>query len=148
MFGILPSHVFNRLSECPIDVVPPVVDSPRIVEGVEVIDTLLPVSKLTGRREDPLTLLKSQFSKDSRLLDSLLQELPTIPSDPNLSDADKVQLLAGKFDQGTPADNDAFVSRLMEVSDVLFPAQSKQAVQEVKQAAAEEHIDFKPEDIV
>lgn len=138
--NLLPIHVVERLKKNDFDVQLET-SAPNVISGVVEVDTLLPVSKFTGRREDPLTLLKSQFSKDSRLLDALLQQLPTIPSDPNLSDEDKVMMLAGKFDQGTPADNDALVQRLMSVSDMLFPQQTKAAVDAVVDAAKESGVD-------
>lgn len=108
---------------------------PHLIDGAQELETLLPVSKLIGRRADVLEVLALAFNRDSRLLDALLQELPTIPSDPNISDSDKVQMLVGRFDQGTRADNDALVERLMSVSDVLFPQQAENAEKIVFDAA-------------
>lgn len=113
----------------------------RILEGSVELETLLPVSKLTGRREDPIMLLKMQFSKDSRLLDALLQELPTIQSDPNISDSDRFDVLAQRLATGSPAEDDALRSELLRVSDMLFPEQKKAVEQEIERKVSD--IDFK-----
>lgn len=128
---MFPRFVVDRFStvylDCDIPIYPIDEDVPHLIDGVQELETLLPVSKLTGRRADVLEVLTLAFNKDSRLLDALLQELPTIPSDPNISDVERVQMLAGRFDQGTRADNDALVERLMSVSDVLFPKSAEHA---------------------
>lgn len=128
---MFPQFVCARFAAVDLDSVNPICptddDVPHLIDGVQELETLLPVSKLTGRRADVLEVLTLAFNKDSRLLDAMLQELPTIPSDPNISDTDKIQMLAGRFDQGTRADNDALVARLMSVSDVLFPKQAENA---------------------
>lgn len=124
---MFPQFVVERFASVDLDFVNPICptddDVPHLIDGAQELETLLPVSKLIGRRADVLEVLTLAFNKDSRLLDALLQELPTIQSDPNISDSDKVRLLAGRFDQGTRADNDALIERLMSVSDVLFPKQ-------------------------
>lgn len=128
---MFPQFVIERFDNDDLDFVNPLSptdeDVPHLIDGAQELETLLPVSKLTGRRADVLEVLTLAFNKDSRLLDALLQELPTIQSDPNISDSDKVRMLAGRFDQGTRADNDALIERLMSVSDVLFPLQAEQA---------------------
>lgn len=112
-----------------------VLDIPVVIEGKQELETLLPVSKLTGRREDPLMLLKMQFSKDSRLLDALLQELPVIQSDPNISDEDRFSTLASRLSTGTPYENEQLVYQLEKVADVLFPEQVKESEKIVFDAA-------------
>lgn len=110
-------------------------DIPVVLEGKQELETLLPVSKLTGRRQDPLDLLKMQFSKDSRLLDALLQELPVVQSDSSISDEDKFSVLASRLGTGTPYENDVLVKELEKVADVLFPQEVKQAEQAIQFAA-------------
>lgn len=110
-------------------------DAPAVLEGKQEFETLLPVSKLTGRREDPLMLLKMQFSKDSRLLDALLQELPVIKSDNSISDEDKFATLASRLQTGTPYENEQLVYQLQKVADVLFPQEVQQSEKIVFDAA-------------
>ena len=95
---------------------------PAILEGATEYETLCPVSKVTGHRANPLTLLQLALSeKNSRLLNSILQEIPSIPSDSNLSDEDKIRLLPTVRTVGTQAEQDNLVRELMQVADVLFP---------------------------
>lgn len=111
------------------------IDAPKVIDGVMELETLLPVSKLTGRRVDPLSVLQSQFSKDSRLLDALFQELPTVKSDPSLSDADRVDMLAQRLSIGLPYEQDELVRQLSDVADILFPKQVKDSEKIVFDAA-------------
>lgn len=147
---MFPMCVVERFAPVDFDTINPLCpsddDVPHLIDGSNELETLLPVSKLTGRRADVLEVLTLAFNKDSRLLDALLQELPTIPSDPNISDADKVQMLAGRFDQGTRADNDALIERLMSVSDVLFPKQAEQAEKIIFDAASDAGLDSSSSD--
>lgn len=52
---------------------------PNLIDGVEVLDALCPVSKKTGLRENPLTLLRKVVSDPAkaRLLEMALMELPS-----------------------------------------------------------------------
>lgn len=95
---------------------------PPMIEGATEYETLCPISKVTGHRANPLTLLQLALSeKNSRLLGSILQEIPSIPSDKNLSDEDKIRLLPSVRTVGTQAEQDNLVRELMQVADVLFP---------------------------
>lgn len=117
----------------------PVASTDPILEGSADIDTLCPVSKLTGHRTNPLTLLGMALGdKQSRLLDKLLQELPTVQS-MDVSDADKIDMLASRLASGSLAEHDALVDSLSSVADTLFPADSKKA------AEAKQVIDFAQE---
>lgn len=99
-------------------------DAPSICDGILEYDTLCPVSKLTGHRESPITLLKMALGdKDSRLLNAVLQELPTVQQMQGVSDEDKLQLLASRLNTGTFAEQDELVESLRGVCDVLFPDQ-------------------------
>lgn len=114
---------------------------PVVIEGQQELETLLPVSKLTGRRENVLTLLEMQFSKDSRLLNALLQELPVVQSDPNIADEDRFSVLASRLATGTMYEQDALTSQLSKVADVLFPQQNKEAEKIVFDAAKDVGLD-------
>lgn len=107
-----------------INVIPNDQDSlgfPSLIDGATEYETLCPISKVTGHRANPLTLLKLALSeKNSRLLNSILQEVPSIPSDKNLSDEDKIRLLPSVRTVGTQAEQDNLVRELMNVADVLF----------------------------
>lgn len=113
------------------------IDAPKVIDGVVELETLLPVSKLTGRRDDPLTILQMQFSKDSRLLNALFQELPTVQSDASLSDDDRINMLAQRLSTGLPYEQDELVRQLSEVVDVMFPRQSSDSEKIVFDAAAD-----------
>ena len=91
-------------------------DAPSICDGILEYDTLCPVSKLTGHRESPITLLKMALGdKDSRLLNAVLQELPTVQQMQGVSDEDKLQLLASRLNTGTFAEQDQLVESLRGV---------------------------------
>lgn len=95
---------------------------PPILDGGIEFETLCPISKVTGHRANPLTLLQFALSeKNSRLLGSILQEIPALPADRNLSDEEKIRLLPSVRTVGTQAEQDNLVNELMQVADVLFP---------------------------
>lgn len=145
MFGL--AH--PRKKEIGFAVVAP--DTP-IIEGAVDIDTLCPVSKLTGHRTNPLTLLGIALGdKQSRLLDKLLQELPTVQS-MDVSDEDKISLLASRLSTGSLAEHDALVDSLASVADTLFSDSSRddKAVQTVidtvqQKAAVTTQVSAEPE---
>lgn len=93
--------------------------APSVIEGVELLNTLCPVSKFTGCRENPLSLLGKITGADSNLLNSVLQELPVIASDSRLSDSDRVDFLVSRLGSGTPAEDAILSSRLMNDLDAL-----------------------------
>lgn len=120
---------------------PKSMESPVLIDGVTEFETLCPVSKLTGHRSNPLTLLRMALSdKNSRLLDSILQELPSV-QEVNACDEDKLSLLVSRLDTGSFAENDVLTHELSKVVDVLFPKQP-----ELKQQA-EQGIEFKAADV-
>lgn len=96
--------------------------APRVIDGVEAYEVLCPVSKLTGHRENPLSLLKSLMNDPvkSRQLDAFLQELPTIDVSKGLSDDDMVDLMMDRLSTGTPAEDDKYRRMLESVAgDIL-----------------------------
>lgn len=119
-------------------------NQPQIIEGADLYDAVAPVSSLTGRRENVVSLL-SRLQSDpemSRVMNALLQELPSVKSDPRLTDEDRINLLSERLSVGTPAEDDAVRRRLESVADVLFAG----APQAVKDAVSDGKISFNPED--
>lgn len=97
-------------------------DAPVLLEGADVYDILCPPSKLTGNRTNPLDLLKMALpDKDYRFLSQILQEVPSVSSDPNLSDEDRISVLSYRLATGTPAEDESFTRSLMKIADSLFP---------------------------
>lgn len=115
---------------------------PIIIEGADVFDVLCPVSKKTGHRENPLSLLAKVLPPDKERLASLiLQEIPSIQQEnPDISDSDAIDLCVQRFSTGTPYEDQQIRSALFDAADVLFPQMSeeqKAAVVEPASAAAE-----------
>jgi hypothetical protein len=108
-------------------------NEPRLIDGVEILDTICPVSKLTGHRTNPLTLLGAVTDGNSRLLQAVLAELPAVQTDPSVTDEDKLDLLVSRLDTGTFADMDAVRDALASISDSLFvkPEVQEQAEKQV-----------------
>lgn len=103
---------------------------PQVVEGAELLDTLCPVSKNTGRRENALSLLGKLTGANSALLNSVLQEIPALRSDPRMSDEDRVATVVERLATGSPAEDALMAERLMKDIDAL--GLSAQSVEEVK----------------
>lgn len=104
------------------DFVPAKVDAPAVLDGYEVFDLLCPVSKLTGHRENPLSLLDSLMNDPakSRQIAAFMQELPTIDAPRGLSDDDLVGMMMDRLSTGTPAEDDKYRSMLESVAgDIL-----------------------------
>lgn len=96
---------------------------PKIIEGVQELDVLCPVSKLTGNRENPLNLFMKVLPPDkAQVLGSVMQQIPSSSNDSRLSDNDRFELLKSRLLTGTPAEDAQWISYLASVSDVLFPA--------------------------
>lgn len=95
--------------------------APQILNGAVEYDTLCPVSKLTGHRGSPLSLLGLALGqKQSRLIEGILQDLPVVAA-MDIPDDDKLSLLVSRHHSGTLAEQDLVVKQLGEVADVLFP---------------------------
>lgn len=100
---------------------PTSVNDTPIIEGVTEYDTLCPISKVTGHRGNPLLLLRLGVSdKTARLLDAVLQEIPSV-QDMNASDEDKLAMCVQRLSSGTLAENDLITKELSNYVDVLFP---------------------------
>lgn len=109
----------------------PVCEAATVLDGVSVINTLTPVSKLTGKRESIMSIL-SKVGNDpakARLIQPLIQELPTVRSMKG-TDEDRTAVLAQRLATGMPVEDDACRAALASMSDILFkdiPESRKQA---------------------
>lgn len=92
-------------------------DLPSLIDGADIINTLAPVSKKTGLRENILSLLRKVVSDPAKqaLLQSALQELPTDSSQQNMTDEQKVEFLAMRLSTGSPAEDDNFRQVLTDI---------------------------------
>lgn len=114
--------------------------APVIIEGADIIESLCPVNPAIGRPDSPLNCLRMALDPaKSRLLDAVLQELPVVAS-MDVSDDDKIDVLASRLEQGSFAERDNLVSALHSVADVLFP-KAADAVKDVDKS-----IEFSPTD--
>lgn len=91
----------------------------EVIEGAEVLDVVCPVSKFSGHRESPFKLLGKLTGAKSDLLNSVLQEMPTIASDSRLTDADRVDMVVQRLSTGTPAEDSLMAERIMNDIDAL-----------------------------
>lgn len=136
-------HDLTKLYKSESVITPVMFDVPIVIEGALEYETLCPVSKVTGHRANPLTLLKLALSdKNSRLLDVILQELPTVQQMQGVDDSMKLELLASRLSTGTLAEQDQLVNQLEKVADVLFPKSP-----ELAKAATEQAIKFETSDV-
>lgn len=96
---------------------------PKIIEGVQELDVLCPVSKLTGNRENPLSLLMKVLPPDkANLLGGIMQMIPPSSNESRLTDNDRFDLVKSRLLTGTPSEDAQWMHYLASVSDVLFPA--------------------------
>ena len=116
--GIKRFGCFNPLTQ-PSDEVCVVAPIVEVIEGAELFDVIAPVSKFTGHRENPLSLLGKLTGAKADVLNAVLQELPTISSDSRLSDEDRVAYIVERCSSGTPAEDALMAERLMNDIDAL-----------------------------
>lgn len=99
----------------------PFSDAPIVIEGSQEIEALCPISHLTGKRENPLSLLaKITDAGKASMLAGMLQHLPADNSDSRMSDSDRISVLAERLSTGVPAEDERFRARLESIADVLF----------------------------
>lgn len=116
--GIKRFCCFNLLTQ-PSNEVPVVAPVVPVMEGLELLDVVCPVSKATGHRQSPFKLLGKLTGAKADVLNAVLQELPTIVSDPRLSDEDRVAYIVERCSSGTPAEDALMAERLMNDIDAL-----------------------------
>lgn len=110
-----------------------------IIEGAEVYDALCPVSSLTHRRANPLCLLEKLANDPvkSRLLNTVLQVLPTVASDDSLSPDDKLAMLKLRLHTGTPSEDAVYIRQMETVlEDYIDMVDSSKAEAAAAKAAA------------
>lgn len=118
-------------------------DYPSVIEGVEVIDALMPVSKLTGHRTSPQALVGLLFDpQKARFVQSLLQELP-YSGQPD--DDGTFAELASRLDLGTPAERELFIKHLDCLADSLS-VENRKSVEALKSSLSDD-ISFSKSDI-
>lgn len=105
---------------------------PVLIDGVDVINTLAPVSKKTGMRENLLTLVRKLVNDPAKqaLLYQVIQELPTDNSQANLDEASKFDFCAQRLETGTPAENEKLLDSLQYVLDLHLDAEKAAAAQQ------------------
>lgn len=110
------NHVHQNIKEEPFFVAE---DCPCIIDGVDVLDALCPVSKKTGLRENPLSLIRKLITDPAKqaLLGAMLQELPTDNSQSGLTDDQKFEMCFQRLSTGTPAENDVIRDNLLAIID-------------------------------
>ena len=137
--GNLIPRVYNNSltvsSAIPVDGIK---DIPRVLDGAELFDTLLPVNKSTGMRESFESAIKRLQSDPvkARLLDNVAQQLPVVDSVVGLSVDDKLAALRPVLVTGTSFDDEVWLNQVEDtISSYLSrPAPSKEP--EPKEPAA------------
>ena len=94
---------------------------PCIIDGVDILDTLCPVSKATGLRENPLSLIRKLVQDPAKqaLLASIIHQLPTDNSQQNLDEDSKFEFCAQRLNVGTPAENEVLMQHLEKIIDLM-----------------------------
>lgn len=105
---------------------------PVLIDGVDIINTLAPVSKKTGMRENLFTLVRKLVNDPAKqaLLYQVIQELPTDNSQANLDEASKFEFCAQRLETGTPAENEKVLDALQYVLDLQLDAEKSAAAQQ------------------
>lgn len=101
-----------------------------VIEGVEILDVVCPVSKYTGHRESPFKLLGKLTGAKADVLNAVLTELPTVFSDSRLTDQDRVDFMVSRLSTGTPAEDSMMAERIMNDLDALSVPFKQQAAQQ------------------
>lgn len=107
-------------------------NQPRLIDGLDVLDTLCPVNEKTGLRENTLSLIRKLVNDPvkARLLESLISEIPSDNSMNQLTDEQRADMLAMRFDCGTPNENERFRENLLTIVESLnLPSDVKSDVE-------------------
>lgn len=124
-------HYFDKKSKGVVEVH----SAPRVIEGLQLIEQVCPINPLTGKRSSLIEALLSVSADPEKrhILGEVLNELPTLRSDPNLDDEGRMAVLAERLSTGTPAEDEAFAERLASLSDILFRGASHAVKQEFEE---------------
>lgn len=101
-----------------------------VIEGVEILDVVCPVSKFTGHRESPFKLLGKLTGAKADVLNSVLTELPAVFSDSRLTDQDRADFMVSRLSIGTPAEDALIAERIMTDMDAISAPFKQQAAQQ------------------
>lgn len=95
--------------------------APVLIEGVQELNTLCPVNKLTGKRANPLAILNmvADGKVNERALKLVLQELPSQPQDSSMNDIQRFEFVQNRLSTGSPAEDAIVSERLFAVADSL-----------------------------
>lgn len=111
----------------------------NIIEGEKLFDALFPVNHLTGKRDNPLSLVYKILDTNKRqLLDQILVNLPTDSEFQGLDDQSQLEFVCDALSQGMPAERDLLLSQFSQIADVALPLFSQKSKEGV--------IEFKPEE--
>lgn len=93
--------------------------APCIIDGVDLLDILCPVSKKTGLRENPLSLIRKLAADPAKqaLLYQCLQELPVDNSQAGLTDDMKFEMTPQRLMVGTPAEQESLLESWSQIVD-------------------------------
>lgn len=112
-------------------------NAPSVIDGVDIINTLCPVNKKTGLRENILSLLKKLVADPAKqaLLMQCLQELPTNDSLQGVSDDILAEFCEQRLSVGTPAENAVLRQQFMDVYEHSEEIRKSLSPQQVEQAS-------------
>lgn len=120
--------------------------APCIIQGLDILNALCPVSKKTGMRENFLSLIRKLSGDPAKqaLLMQCLQELPVDNSQAQLDEDAKFDMCPQRLEIGTPAENQVLFDHWADVVDLYKDSVQAQAVQNV--VDQKQNIDFSPAD--
>ena len=107
--------------------------APCIIDGLDVLEALCPVSEKTGLRENFLSLIRKLTGDPAKqnLLYQCLQELPVDNSQQGLDEDSKFDMCPQRLEIGTPAENQVLFDHWASIVDLYKDSQKAQAVQNV-----------------
>lgn len=114
---------------------------PVIIDGVDIINTLCPVSKKTGMRENLLSLIRKLVNDPAKqaLLYQCIAEQPVDNSQAGLDEEGKFEFCPQRLQVGTPAENAQLLDSYQAVVDLQLDSQKAAAAQ---QALSSQGISF------
>lgn len=91
---------------------------PPVIDSTQEFETLCPINKATGHRQNPLDALQLVLSPDkARLVQHVLAEIPSsgVPSD-----VGTFEFIADRLSLGTDAERALYLKRLESNADLLY----------------------------
>lgn len=91
-------------------------DAPALFEGWDALESVCPVSSLTGNRMSIYEAMQMVGNeKYSRAIDALLPEIPAIMSDARLSDDDRVDMMVSRLSTGSTSEDTRLREQLSQI---------------------------------